>query len=386
MANLQGFWSYVHTDDQSDGERISHLARDVVNQFQMLTGETISLFLDKDALAWGDNWHDKIDTSLSSVAFFVPVITPRYFMSPECRRELQFFARRASELGIRELILPILYVDFPTLHDESTDDDLIKLIRTFQWEDWSEIRFLDIMSEGYRRGVARLAARIVEANHRAEETSIANTARIEEMPEESKDDMPGVIDSLASSEEMLLKLPETLNAIGQDINQIGQLTQESTNAINRGNANGKGFAARLIIARQLASQLSEPIERIWSLSNIFASQLHDVDVGFRIIIEQAPSEIKDNPEIKQNFCAFFEMVRTMSNSSNGAIESFQKMYAASEPLEKLSRDLRPPLRRLKQGLTILIESSGITNEWVHLIDASGVVCKDTITQLQETAS
>jgi len=65
MADLQGFWSYVHADDQSDGERISHLARDVVNQFQMLTGETISLFLDKDALAWGDNWHDKIDTSLS---------------------------------------------------------------------------------------------------------------------------------------------------------------------------------------------------------------------------------------------------------------------------------------------------------------------------------
>ena len=47
MAALQGFWSYVHDDDRADGERISCLARDAVDQFQMLTGEEISLFLDK---------------------------------------------------------------------------------------------------------------------------------------------------------------------------------------------------------------------------------------------------------------------------------------------------------------------------------------------------
>ena len=114
MANSQGFWSYVHADDQAEGERISRLARDVAGKFEMLTGEPLALFLDRDGIKWGEVWRDKIDSSLASVAFFIPVLTPRYFRSPECRRELQFFARQATRLGIKELVLPLLYVDVPS--------------------------------------------------------------------------------------------------------------------------------------------------------------------------------------------------------------------------------------------------------------------------------
>jgi hypothetical protein len=377
MASSQGFWSYVHDDDRADGERISRLAKDVMAQFQMLTGEMISLFLDRDTLTWGENWRDKTDESLSNIAFFIPVMTPRFFMSPECRRELQFFARQATELGIKELILPLLYVDFSALHDENTRDDLIKLVRTFQWEDWSELRFSDVASERYRRGVAKLAVRLVEANKHAEETAAVIIERIEGTPEESRDDSPGVVDLLGNSEEMLQKLPETLVAITQNINQIGQIMQEATDDIQRGDAQGKGFAARLIVARRTANRLSEPTEHIWSLGNVYASQLHSVDAGFRIIIERAPLEIKEDPDAKSNFCKFFEAVRSMSASSSGAIDSFQKMIDASEPLERMSRDLRPVLRRVKQGLTILIESAGVTKEWIHLIDATGIACEGT---------
>ncbi len=386
MNTLQGFWSYVHADDQSDGERISRLARDVVDQFQMLTGETISLFLDKDALSWGDDWRNKIDSSLSSVAFFIPVMTPRYFMRPECRRELQFFARRASELGMKELILPLHYVDVLALRDDTTDDDLVKLVRTFQWEDWRDLRFSDTSSEGYRRGVARLATRLVEANKQAEKATSAIVAKIEDSLEEGVDDTPGRMDLLASSEEMLFKLPETLNTLTEDIKLIGEIMRESTNDIEQGTKHGKGFSARLIVTRQAATRLSEPTERIWSQSNIYASQIHDVDAGFRIIFEQAPTEIKDSPENKIHFCKFFETVRTMSNASEGAIESFQKMLMASEPLEKMSRDLRPVLRRLKQGLTNLIESTSVSREWIRLIEESSIDCNETDISPKETLS
>jgi hypothetical protein len=77
VAKLKGFWSYVHRDDYAEGDRISQLARDVVAQFEMLTGETIELFLDKDSIEWGEVWRVKINESLASVAFFIPVMTPR---------------------------------------------------------------------------------------------------------------------------------------------------------------------------------------------------------------------------------------------------------------------------------------------------------------------
>lgn len=105
MPASQGFWSYVHADDQAEGERISRLARDVSAQFEMLTGEPITLFLDKDAIRWGEDWRATIDTSLASVAFFIPVMTPRYFMSAECRREFQLpkrtFASRDGAMSHR---------------------------------------------------------------------------------------------------------------------------------------------------------------------------------------------------------------------------------------------------------------------------------------------
>lgn len=168
MPDWEGLWSYVHADDLADGERISKLARDVGDQFEMLTGETIEIFLDKDALQWGDEWRERIDDALSSIAFFVAVLSPRYFKRPECRRELNFFARRATDLGVKELVLPLLYVDVPGIHDDDVVDELVALVRTFQWEDWRDVRFLDVASEGYRRGVTRLAARLVDANTKAE--------------------------------------------------------------------------------------------------------------------------------------------------------------------------------------------------------------------------
>src|ERR1700735_4185819 len=104
----EGFWSYVHADNEAEGGRIVQLAHDLVAQYEMITAETINLFLDRDTLSWGDNWRLKIDQSLATTAFFVAVLTPRYFTSSECRRELQTYVRGAEQVGIRDLVLPIV--------------------------------------------------------------------------------------------------------------------------------------------------------------------------------------------------------------------------------------------------------------------------------------
>lgn len=41
MAQLKGFWSYVHADDAADDGRIVRLAKDVAAEFEMLTDEKI---------------------------------------------------------------------------------------------------------------------------------------------------------------------------------------------------------------------------------------------------------------------------------------------------------------------------------------------------------
>lgn len=375
MNSSQGFWSYVHTDDTAERGRISELARDVVAQYEMLTGETIDLFLDRDAIEWGDEWRHKIDESLASVAFFIPVITPRYFMRPECRRELQFFARRADRLGIRELVLPLLYVDVPSFEDESIGDDLVDLVRKFQYVDWRELRYVDISAEAYRRGVAMLASRLVAANKHAETVHVPETTlQIEEAIQTNEDDLPGLVDRMANAEEALPSWNKTLDCLGQEITKISRLMQDATVDISK----KPSFSARLKIARHLAKDLNAPTENIVKSGNEFTSQLHDVDEGFRAIIERGSVEISESPESKEEFCRFFRTIKDVSLSANRGLGSVEGMINAIVPLEKMSRDLRPVLRRLRQGLTVLSEARVVTDSWISLIDASEIDCQSQV--------
>jgi hypothetical protein len=127
MANATGFWSYVHRDDDAEGGRITRIATDLTAQYETITGESIQIFCDRSNIEWGDEWRTVADSALASIVFFIPVLTPRYFQSEECRREFNSFARRASQLGVRELVMPILYVAFPALAADPPLDDLMGL-------------------------------------------------------------------------------------------------------------------------------------------------------------------------------------------------------------------------------------------------------------------
>jgi hypothetical protein len=308
VAELAGFWSYVHADDDADGGRVSRLARDVVAQYEMLTGEKIDLFLDRDNIPWGEEWRKEIDQSLSSIAFFISVLTPRYFMSSECRRELQKFARSARELG-----------------DE-----------------------------------ADVAAAVVER-----------------VPLESDTDAsPGSLDQMAAAEDTLPKWQLTVEAIGVEIALVGQIVVNAAEEITRANAHRKGFAARLKVARSLAQRLREPSERVWSLGNQFSTQLYQIDEGFRALIEQASSDVQESPEARMQVCVFFYVVRSLSDSTHEGLAAVQSLIDQISPVESLSRDLRDPLRRLRQGFTLMLEAREVADEWVTLIDRTGIECDD----------
>ena len=379
LSTSQGFWSYVHADDAAERGRINDLARDLQAQYEMQTGDALVLFLDHDALKWGDEWRNKVNESLAGVAFFIPVMTPRYFLSAECRRELQFVAREATRAGVQRLVLPLLYVDVPALYDEASADDVVKLVRTFQWEDWRELRFADVTSERYRKAVAALAERLVDINRLLEEiappipagsgTPIENQA-----PEEEEEEGPGYLDKLASLEEAQPKLDTTLNGLKDQITLIGELATEATAEIARGDNSRQGYAARLLATRKLAKHIGEPAKMIQSLGNDYASQLYDVDQGYRTIIEMAPEESARGENAKGVVCEFFKSVRRISDAAGASMTSLKAFMSTFAKLEKMSRDLRPPLRDIRRGLTTMTEATEVTNEWVSLIERSGIDC------------
>lgn len=377
MANLKGFWSYTHTDDDVDNDRISLLAKNLTEEYEMLTGEKIDLLIDQD-IKWGENWGEKIDSSLASVVFFIPVLTPRYFLSPECRRELQFFSRRAKNIGIEKLILSLRYVDFPELTDENTEDPLIKLVQDYQWKDWTDLRFAEVNSEAYRRGVNNLALRLVDANRNLEEAKSTQRAYLEGSIDEVDvdDEGPGYIEALENTLNLLNDLPETLGIITDEINKIGRIMKESKEYINRVESQGKGYRNITAITIKTANELKDPTEIIFSKSNVYAFQIHEIDEGYRILINSAPMLIELNPDMRQSYCKLFDSIRTMADASIKSVEGARQMVKAVETLELMSRHLRPVGRRLKKALTIMIESTEVSKDWLELIDNTGVSCDD----------
>lgn len=374
MAQLSGFWSYVHADDETEGGRIVQLGRDVVAKYEMLTGDSIQLFLDRDDLEWGDQWRTVIDESLAAVAFFIPILTPRYFQSAECRHELQQFARKARDLGVRELVMPIKYVDFPALNEDQPSDELIALVKDFQWEDWTDLAYVDPTAETYRRGVSRLAQRLVDANRSAEAADVSATAEELADGRGGDDETAGTLDRMAAAETTLPEWAETVQNIVYEIEAIGSLMESAGEDMQQRDNRGAGFAGRLHVARHTASELSPRAEEILRLSTMFTNQLHEVDSGIRAIIDEAPSEVENHPEQREQACEFFQSVTEMAESAQGGLDALKGMIDAIQPMEGLSRDLRPPFRTLRQGLTAMHEGRAVIDEWLRLIAESPLEC------------
>ena len=59
---------------------------------------------------------------------------------------------------------------------------------------------------------------------------------------------------------------------------------------------------KLRVAQALARDLAGTADRIEGAVNSYAAHLHEVDRGFRIIIENAPTEAKGDPAALQTVC------------------------------------------------------------------------------------
>lgn len=157
-----GFWSYVQSDNENSRQRIRRLADLIRAEFSLITGEELRLFTDRD-IEWGQHWEARIDQALRAVTFLIPIITPSYFKSEACRKELLTFSGHASSRGLDELLLPIYYVPVPALdeHREGVDQ-AVDLIAKTQWRDWRDLRLTSEDDPAYLEAINGAAMRLAD--------------------------------------------------------------------------------------------------------------------------------------------------------------------------------------------------------------------------------
>lgn len=165
-----GFMSYARNDDDHEDGRISELRNRLVKEVRLQSGDNnFDIFQDRNDIAWGEQWEKRIEESLDAGTFLFPIITPGFFKSKGCRKELERFLKRETQLGRDDLILPIYYVDTQLINKptKTQKDELAAVIAQRQYADWRNLRFDSIESSEIRRKLAELATQVVRALERS---------------------------------------------------------------------------------------------------------------------------------------------------------------------------------------------------------------------------
>lgn len=132
-------------------------------------GAEFPIFIDRKDLKWGQQWKARIEESLDGVTFLIPILTPGYFKSEWCRKELRRFLKRETDLKRSDLILPVYYVRCPVLEDEEkrAADDLAQVLHERQYKNWRHLRHEPWTTPEVGRLFEQMALEVVEALERS---------------------------------------------------------------------------------------------------------------------------------------------------------------------------------------------------------------------------
>jgi parallel beta-helix repeat protein len=178
------FMSYVRFNDAHDDGQLSQFRERLAAEVRAQTGEEFAIFQDRNDIAWGQNWQQRIDEALDAVTLLLVIITPSLFRSPPCRAEFGRFLGRERALGRADLILPVYYIGTREIDDSGLReaDEMAAVLASRQFADWRELRFEPFTSPLVRKSIAQLASRMRDVFWQPSAAS-ARPARREQAPD-----------------------------------------------------------------------------------------------------------------------------------------------------------------------------------------------------------
>jgi F-box protein 11 len=159
------FLSYAHADDAGGVWDISQFRGGLESEIHRQTGKPFSIFQDRRDIAWGQSWRQRIVRALDATTFLIAFISPSFFASGECKKELKRFNKREKKLKRNDLILPVYYVTIPALENKRkpTKNKLVGVIASRQYADWRRLRLMGFSTKTVKKALADLASHIRDA-------------------------------------------------------------------------------------------------------------------------------------------------------------------------------------------------------------------------------
>ena len=170
------FISYAHQDKEKYGqELIPKIKQQIEEDLSKFIGRRL-VFLDSEALGYGDEWHAKIMEKLNECRVFVCLLSENYLKSSYCTRERLMWEKKEIQQGrLRKTTLPIYFIRLDKDPDPLNDDrrqvrDLFgfqMMENTVPWFDRgvndAKASYLEECVESLKKAVRRKLSRTITA-------------------------------------------------------------------------------------------------------------------------------------------------------------------------------------------------------------------------------
>ncbi len=163
VTKPDAFLSYTRFDDRYG--KVAEFRKHLSDIVEEVSGDRFEIFHDVDdetGVRIGQNWNSVLDAKINETRFFIPILTPKFFKSRNCRNELRNFLKLEKEAGRDDLILPIYFIESRILEDPMllANDDLAQVVSARQFWDWRKLRKKRINSTVVVDNFERLARQI----------------------------------------------------------------------------------------------------------------------------------------------------------------------------------------------------------------------------------
>jgi len=361
MARIDGefaaFLSYAHFGDEYEDERIAEFRRKLQTELRVQTGYEIPIFYDRENILVGQQWKERIRSSLDGTTLLIVILTPLFFSSSACRAEVVHFLDREKRLGREDLIIPVRYIATPELL--KSDDEIVITLKERQYFDATDLRFEDLDSPKSRQAIARLASQVITALERQpHELNVEDTAQ--PSLQDTVDDSPGFLELLAAAEEAMPQLQGTMESFTVELENFGDQTRTATDEMDQASTSSKPSAVKLAITHKLKVRLEEPVSQMERLAAEYNDQLTVISAGVDALIGRVAEANDEEIDAATELLDVFDGLKTASS------ESFDSLSGLRETLARnysLSAALRPTLRRMSNALQSMLPSRDEFARW-----------------------
>jgi len=325
-----------------------------------MTGDSIEIFMDRDDIAWGQQWAQVINRGITRTIFMLPIVTPSYFRSDACRDELLRFNSLCSQRGLSDLILPIVFSGLERISTNS-DDEVVRIIAGTQYEDFTDVWPYERGGEEWMLGVRHLVRGLIDAEKRVDARLLAlldepsTTAAAGEDPDEVPDSELGMAEYMTAIVPAIESATATLNTAVERFQAfVDALTATPLGGAGAGATDPRRFQAQITATANAIKPSASELESAGSAALAEVSEADKLVTG----MIQSLSGMHD-----KTLLAAFRASMGDLTPVKSAVDAMDEMIRQLADTARLSSVLRKELRPARRGMQFIRDAGSLFLRW-----------------------